>query len=125
MPGWCSVAGMTKRRALTKRRQDQSIRRVAGLRAAGRSTDDVFGIRLEAVERGVNRGRLRWSVDREPVYALAALARLRSVLDALEVELVQELRADLVPWDDIGALAGISGEGARKRFARLVEESGS
>lgn len=109
-----------KRSRLHSRGHEQKIRKVAGSRG---HDDSVLGIRLDTVESGVWRGRLRWSVDREPVYALVALGRVRGLLDFLEVGLVDELRADDVSWEDIGGLLGVSGEAARKRHAR--REGGS
>lgn len=52
----------------------------------------------------------------EPLAHLDAVRRLRESADALERHLVREARAAGVSWSRIGALYGLTKQGAQQRF---------
>jgi hypothetical protein len=58
---------------------------------------------------------LRWRIDQDQFYALMALASVRELLAALEMQLVDGLRSEAVAWDDIGFALNVTGEAARKK----------
>ena len=86
-------------------------------------TDDDFGLRLDADNRG--RLRLQWRPDQDPALGLLGLERVRRLLDEMETEWVLYTRADGASWGDVGMLLGITAEGARKRFGQVVRDLAS
>jgi len=75
--------------------------------------DQDYGITISETRRGA---RLTWDIDREHFVALMALHQLRGqVLERLESELVTELRAAAIAWDEIGWALGVSRDAVRKR----------
>lgn len=75
--------------------------------------DEDYGIGIRETRRGA---RLTWDIDREQIVALMGLHQLRGqVLARIESELVIGLRADGMPWEEIGWALGISRDAVRKR----------
>ena len=54
----------------------------------------------------------------DPLRRLDAVRRSREILDDLEAATVADARAAGVTWIDIGALYGLSKQGAQQRFRR-------
>ncbi len=112
----------------SKRKRDlQSKRRERSKRLGNRvERDQVYGITQRPRANALWRGEIAWKVDQDPYLALSALEVLRSEhLMGYEIALVWELRRDdSASWEDIGSALGITGEAARKRHARYMEESG-
>ena len=54
----------------------------------------------------------------DPLRRLDAVRRSREILDDLEATTVADARAAKVTWIDIGALYGLSKQGAQQRFRR-------
>lgn len=99
----------------TSRRRQALERRKAALRArAEEAADEVYGWKLGADPRG--RLRLTWTLDRDPLVALAALENVRSgVLGGLEAELVTMCRREGLDWSSIGWALDMSRQAAQKR----------
>lgn len=75
--------------------------------------DQDYGITISQSRRG---SRLTWDIDREHFVALMGLHQLRGqVLESLERQLVIQLRAAAMPWDEIGWALGVSRDAVRKR----------
>jgi hypothetical protein len=56
-----------------------------------------------------------------PLEALAAARELRLAAEALELELVLELRERRWTWSEIGKVYGTSKQGAQQRFRSVAE----
>jgi len=56
----------------------------------------------------------------EKLAALTAMAQERTRLEAMERDLVCDLRRDRTPWEAIGEAAGLSKQGAHARWHRAV-----
>ena len=57
----------------------------------------------------------------DPLRRLDAVRRSREALDDLEAATVADARAAGVTWIDIGALYGLSKQGAQQRFRRRTK----
>lgn len=124
---WCKGYGVGMART-SKRKRDLQIKRRERARRVGNRVerDQVYGITQRLRANALWRGEIAWKVDQDPYLALSALEVLRSEhLMGYEIALVCELRRDdAASWEDIGAALGITGEAARKRHARYMEEFG-
>lgn len=76
------------------------------------------GTHLGRFERAI--GALR--SDPDPVSRLDAVRRARERLEAVEVASIREARAAGVTWKAIGALYGLSKQGAQQRFRASTGE---
>lgn len=56
--------------------------------------------------------------DRDPLAAVDSARRLREAADGLELSLVEQARDAGYTWKDIGALYGLTKQGAQQRFRR-------
>ncbi len=112
----------------SKRKRDlQRNRRERAMRGGNRvERDQAYGITKRSRANGPWRDELVWKVDQDAYLALCALEVLRSEhLMGYEIALVCELRReDAASWEDIGSALGITGEAARKRHVRYMEELG-
>lgn len=114
------MASAATRRKIRRQRERERLDR-------GREAwaDDEFGLDLRTAEtnppwRGGGQARLAWVVDQDPFVALLALGRARSMLDGVQLVLVEELRELGVSWADIGWALEQTGEAVRKRYAGRV-----
>jgi len=114
---------MSNKRTTAARKRTVKDRRRGNAQAAREGwSDEVFGISM-----GRGRGdrlKVSWLVDYDRFLALMGLDRLRSVLDALEVEFVRDLRfTHALSWADIAVAYDVTGEALRKRLGAAVERS--
>lgn len=61
----------------------------------------------------------------DPLRRLDAVRRYREALDDLEATTVAAARSDGATWTEIGALYGLSKQGAQQRFRRSPGRNGT
>lgn len=61
----------------------------------------------------------------EPLARLAAARRIRDLADQLERDTVRTARESGVSWSKIGAVYGLTKQGAQQRFAKVRAEQAS